>query len=136
MAAMSSLPPPRTLPLEPRLRNLESRSQILCAFHRSPNKPPLHTWTATILKVDRFGNLITNLHIDDFAAVKTRPFELRIAGQRIHRLALTYSDTEIGELSVLAGSSGYIEVAANQAPACKALGCGSGASLELEIFYD
>jgi S-adenosylmethionine hydrolase len=105
----------------------------------APAKPALvsgHTWTGTILRVDRFGNLITNLHVFDFPDVKTRPIELRIGLERIRRLALTYAETELGEVFVIVGSSGYLEVAANQASAAKTLGCGVGAPVELEIFYD
>jgi S-adenosylmethionine hydrolase len=91
-------------------------------------------WSGTVLKVDRFGNLITNFHIDGFPDVKTRPMEMRIGLERVRRLALAYSDTEIGELFVIVGSSGYLEVAANQANAAKKLGCGVGAPVELEIF--
>jgi S-adenosyl-L-methionine hydrolase (adenosine-forming) len=101
-----------------------------------PSPLSARTWSGTILKVDRFGNLITNLHIDEFADVKTRPFEMRVGAQRIHRLALTYSETALGEVFAIVGSSGYIEVAANQAAAAKTLGCGAGAPVELELFYD
>jgi len=94
-----------------------------------------HVWSGSILKVDRFGNLVTNLHIDAFDEIKTRPFELRIGLERIHRLALTYAEVDIGELFAIVGSSGYIEVAANQASAAGKLGCGSGGPVELEIFY-
>jgi S-adenosyl-L-methionine hydrolase (adenosine-forming) len=99
-----------------------------------PIRVSRNTWSGTILKVDRFGNLITNLHIDDFPDVKTRPIELRAGLERIHRLALTYAETAIGEVFVIVGSSGYLEVAANQASASKSLGCGAGAPVELEIF--
>jgi S-adenosylmethionine hydrolase len=95
-----------------------------------------NVWTGSILKVDRFGNLITNLHIDEFPDVKTRPLELRVGVERVRRLALTYAETEIGEVFVIVGSSGYLEVAANQDSAAKTLGSGAGAPVELEIFYD
>jgi len=88
----------------------------------------------TILKVDRFGNLITNFHIDQFPGVKTRPFELRIGRETIRRLALTYSETEIGEVFAIVGSSGYLEIAANQENAAKKLGCGNGTPVELKLY--
>ena len=86
------------------------------------------------MKVDRFGNLITNLHITHYSGIKTRPFELRIGREKIHRLALTYSETEIGEVSVIVGSSGYLEIAANQENAAKKLGCGNGTPVELKLY--
>ena len=88
----------------------------------------------TILKVDRFGNLITNFHIGQFSGVKTRPFKLRIGRETIRRFALTYSETGIGEVFVIVGSSGYLEVAANQENAAKKLGCGQGTPVELKLY--
>jgi hypothetical protein len=92
-----------------------------------------NTWQGAILKADRFGNLITNLHIDEFFAIKTNPFVVRVGEAQIRRLALTFADTEAGELAVVVGSSGYLEIVANQASAAAQLGCGAGAPVELEI---
>jgi S-adenosylmethionine hydrolase len=104
------------------------RSSTLKPQLIAPNR-----YSGVILKVDRFGNLITNLHIDDFPEVKTRPFELRAGRERIHRLALTYAETAIGDMFAIVGSSGYLEIAANQASAANLLGCGAGAPVELQI---
>jgi S-adenosylmethionine hydrolase len=90
-------------------------------------------WRGLVLKVDRFGNLITNLHVHEFPDIKTQPMEIRIARGRIHRLALTYADTAAGELFAIVGSSGYIEIAMNQASAAVKLGCAAGSTLELEF---
>jgi S-adenosylmethionine hydrolase len=98
-----------------------------------PQRLSANTYAGAILKVDRFGNLITNLHIDDFSGVRVRPFELRAGLERIHRLALTYAETAIGEMFVIVGSSGYLEIAANQTSATKLLGCGAGAPIQLDI---
>lgn len=99
-----------------------------------PVEVATNRWDGLVLKVDRFGNLITNLHIDTFPDVRTRPFELRIGTARIRRLALTFSETDLDELFLIAGSSGYFEIAANQSSAADRLGCGAGAPVELEIF--
>lgn len=106
------------------------------SFLVKPTQLSRREWSGTVLKVDRFGNLITNLHIDSFPDVKARPIELRVGLEAIHRLALTYAETAIGELFAIVGSSGYIEVAANQASASRRLGCCAGSPVELEIFYD
>jgi S-adenosylmethionine hydrolase len=91
------------------------------------------SWRGTILKADRFGNLITNFAASEFASVNARPFELRAGTQRIHRLALNYAETEVGELFVIVGSSGYLEIAANQTSAAGLLGCSAGAPVELDL---
>jgi len=92
------------------------------------------SWRGTILKVDRFGNLITNFADSEFAGIATRPFEMRAGAQRIHRLALAYADTPVGDLFVIVGSSGYLEIAANQTSAASLLGCSAGAPVELDLY--
>jgi hypothetical protein len=99
-----------------------------------PSRTGKRAWTGAVLKVDHFGNLVTNLHIDEFLDVRTRPFELNIGLEQLTRLALTFSEGNPGELFVIAGSSGFIEVTANQASAAKRLGCGVGSPVELTIF--
>jgi S-adenosylmethionine hydrolase len=93
-----------------------------------------NAWRGTILKTDRFGNLITSFAAEDFAGVTSRPFEFRVGREKIHRLALNYAETTIGELFAIVGSSGYLEIAANQASAAALLGCGAGAAIELELY--
>jgi S-adenosyl-L-methionine hydrolase (adenosine-forming) len=104
----------------------------LAAIH--PNRMSRHAWTGTVLKADRFGNLITNLHIDEFSEIRTRAFEISVGLQRIHRLALTFGDCDPGELFVIVGSTGYLEIAMNQESAAKKLGCGAGAPVDLTLF--
>jgi len=91
-------------------------------------------WTGSILKVDRFGNLITNLDVHKFAGVSTRAFALKVGSQTITRLALTFTECEPGELFVVAGSSGFLEVASNSGSAANLLGCGAGSPVELTIY--
>ena len=100
----------------------------------APVRTGKRIWTGTILKIDRFGNLITNLHVDEFPDVRLRPFELQAGVRRLTRLALNYADSEPGEPFVIVGSSGYLEVACNQASAAKLLGCGAGAPVELVLY--
>ena len=99
----------------------------------TPVKVAPGRWAGSILKVDRFGNLITNLHIDQLPELRTRPFSMSTGAQSICRLALTYADSEIGEIAVIVGSSGYLEISANQESAAQKLGCGAGAPVTLDI---
>jgi S-adenosyl-L-methionine hydrolase (adenosine-forming) len=99
----------------------------------TPTRSAKNVWTGAVLKADRFGNLITNFHIDGFAQIKTQWFEMRVGLVRIHRLALTYAEAAVGDLFVIVGSSGYLEIAANQEDASKLTGCGAGAAVELTL---
>jgi S-adenosylmethionine hydrolase len=98
-----------------------------------PEELAQNTWRGAILKADRFGNLVTNFHIDEFFAINTNPFSMRVGRVKIRRLALTFSDAEQGELAVVEGSSGYLEITANQASAAEKLGCSAGAPVDLQI---
>ena len=99
-----------------------------------PSRGENNTWRGTILKVDRFGNLITNFSATEFDGIKTRPFELRAGAKRIHRLALNYAETGEGELFAIIGSSGYVEIATNQSSAASLVGCSAGAPVELDLY--
>lgn len=100
-----------------------------------PARVKPHRWTGAVLNVDRFGNLITSFHIDAFPGVRTHAFEVLAGSQTIRRLALSYSETGLGELCIIVGSSGYLEISANQSSAAQRLGCGAGSPVELEIFH-
>jgi S-adenosyl-L-methionine hydrolase (adenosine-forming) len=98
-----------------------------------PQRIAKRVWVGTVLHIDRFGNLITNFHIDSFSDVRVKPFELAIGTQILTRLGLTFAEIDPGEAFAIVGSSGYIEIAINQASAARALGCGVGAPCELTI---
>jgi len=99
-----------------------------------PAQTGKHTWTGVILKADHFGNLATNFHIDQFPSLRTHAFSLMVGLQPITRLALTFSECAPDELFAIVGSAGYLEVAASQGSAAKALGCGAGSPVELTIY--
>ncbi|HUS06416.1 MAG TPA: SAM-dependent chlorinase/fluorinase [Bryobacteraceae bacterium] len=101
---------------------------------QKPPRTSKRAWTGTILKIDHFGNLVTNFHVDDFPEIRQRPFEMIVGIQRIHRLAPAYADLAPGEACVIEGSSGYLEVSLNQSSAAQALGCGTGAPVELTLY--
>jgi len=90
-------------------------------------------WTGAILKIDRFGNLITNLPAADFPDLEARAFELSVGLETVGTFARNYAERGPGELFVIVGSSGYLEVSASQTSAAKMLGCGVGAPVELRI---
>jgi S-adenosyl-L-methionine hydrolase (adenosine-forming) len=87
-----------------------------------------------VLKADKFGNLITNFSAQDVPALfapSPPPFKLLIAGQAITRLCPSYAKGEEGEFFAIAGSSGYLEVAARQASAAEKLVAGAGTQVEI-----
>jgi S-adenosyl-L-methionine hydrolase (adenosine-forming) len=82
----------------------------------------------TVLHIDKFGNIVTNLRRHDLG----RRFAINVAGLSIIRLCSSFSEAEPGEFFALEGSTGYIELALNQGSAAERLKIGRGAEIELE----
>ncbi len=83
--------------------------------------------TAEIIHIDRFGNLITNLTKNDLP----ENFTLEIGGRAISRLQNFFAEADTGELFLIAGSAGFLEVAAFQASAKEILRLEVGAKIRL-----
>lgn len=99
------------------------------------NIAPLQTaknaWQGIVFKADRYGNLITNFPSGEFAKL---PFEIRAGKKRISIFHETFSHGAPGEIFVLAGSSSYLEIVANQASAAQLLNFRGGSPLTLETY--
>ena len=93
-------------------------------------------WSALVLHVDRFGNLITNWRRKDVDAIlatveNDRNGLVVVLGNHVLPLAVTYADVAEGEACALLGSSGRLEIAINRGSAALALGAGSGFPVRL-----
>jgi len=106
-------------------------------YMRLPIEKPVRTarrgWTGAVLKIDRFGNMITNFRADEFARVYEQDFEVLAGLRAIEKVQRNYAAAFPGEIFFIEGSSGYFEIAASQASAAKILGCGVGAPIELRL---
>lgn len=83
----------------------------------------------TVLRVDKFGNITTNLRRQHLGNGR---FAIRVAGRTIMRLCSTFSEGETGELFAVEGSAGYIEIALKEGSAVERLAVERGAEIELE----
>jgi len=99
-----------------------------------PQQTGKRTWAGRILKIDRFGNIITDFHVDDFPNLEQKAFSMAIGGTETGSLLRNYAEGRPGELFVIVGSSGYLEVSCNQGSAARKIGCESGAGAELTIW--
>jgi S-adenosyl-L-methionine hydrolase (adenosine-forming) len=88
-------------------------------------------WTGTILKIDRFGNCITNFHERDFGWIRTNPFVFTIGFEQVAGLATHYAECPYDEFRAVVGSSGYVEIVLREAHAAKKMGVAAGAPVEL-----
>src|SRR6185369_9644049 len=91
-------------------------------------------WNGQVLKADRFGNLVTNYHVDDFPDLGRRSFSFGVGTLQVEALARSYAETSPGEVFAILGSSGYYEISVREASAARATGCGSGSPIELTIY--
>ncbi len=85
-----------------------------------------------VLKVDRFGNLITNFAPEDLPQLfkeNPPPFKFVVGQKEITKLNLNYAQTQPGELFVILGSSGFLELSTNRGSAARLLGADRGAEV-------
>ena len=99
-----------------------------------PQRTGKRTWTGRILKIDRFGNIITNFDAIEFPDLDRKNFSLAIGPRQVGVMAHNYAECGPGELFLIAGSSGYLEVSVSQGSAAKIIGCETGAPAELTIW--
>jgi S-adenosyl-L-methionine hydrolase (adenosine-forming) len=95
----------------------------------APVRSPEGIVTGLILKVDSFGNLITNLTPQDAPELfskKPPSFMIVINHQKVAHFFTSYSAGQPSELFVILGSSGYLEVATNQGSAATVLRASRG----------
>ena len=97
----------------------------------APERTGKHVWTGVVLKVDHFGNVITNFRQSDFSGSR---FELVLGPHVVSKMALNYAECRPGELFTIEGSSGYLEISIGQGSAARILGCAAGAPVELRIY--
>jgi S-adenosylmethionine hydrolase len=85
-----------------------------------------------VLRVDRFGNLVTNIDRRTFEHfTKHGPIAIRAAGTPVARLVSTYAEIAPGEVCALFGGSDHLELAAHAASAADQLGIGRQAAIEI-----
>ena len=98
-----------------------------------PARTGERTWTGTILKVDHFGNLITNFDAEAWQRLVSGPFEMKVGARVVTRMASNYAEMDAGELCIIAGSAGFLEVSVKQGTAGETAQARSGDMLELRL---
>jgi S-adenosylmethionine hydrolase len=89
-----------------------------------------------ILKVDRFGNLVTNFTAQDVPALfqEAPPaFKITIGKSDITEMKSAYADGTPKQIFAIVGSMGYLEIAANRASALQLIGSGKGSEVNLAL---
>ncbi len=98
-------------------------------------KPAQNALKGVVLRVDHFGNLMTNFTAADLPPelVARGNMKLLLGGKEIRQLAQTYAQGNPGEPFAILGSSGFLEISVNKGNAARALGAQRGAEVTLEL---
>ena len=91
---------------------------------------------AAVLAVDHFGNLVTNLHSEDlpvFEPQNPRPCKILAGKKEIISFKRTFGEGASGELFVVPGSTGYLEIAVRNGSASEELDLKAGSHVGVVI---
>ena len=101
-------------------------------------QPDDSTLKGAIIHIDRFGNLITNIHRSTFEKMlrksSGKKFILRIGGEEVVKLIETYAEGKKGELFVLFNSFGLLEVTSYLESAARLLKLRRGDEVVIKFF--
>lgn len=84
-----------------------------------------------IIHVDRFGNLVSNIHVSDITDCTVRRIE--VGDFPIGKLSQSYAEVPQGSPLALLGSSGYLEIAYNGDRADSRLQFGRGIKVRVSL---
>src|SRR5262249_59140731 len=105
------------------------------AIHRLDIPQPATTDDAIagqVLRVDRFGNLITNIDRRTFDRMAAGgALDIRVGAHTVPKVVATYADAAPGEVCALFGSSDHLEIATNGGSAAAALHVDRGAPVHI-----
>jgi len=93
----------------------------------SEPEPLTSGYQATVISVDRFGNLATNLPASSVDFDATAAWSSEGSARRVR----TYSEAQDDEVVLLEGSAGFLELAVNSGSAAMATGLRRGDSLRI-----
>jgi S-adenosyl-L-methionine hydrolase (adenosine-forming) len=89
---------------------------------------------AVVLKVDRFGNIITNVTPQDAPMLfqdQPAAFKIVVGSREITDIRRTYSEGGPGEVFGILGSMGFLEIVANRGAAAQLAGAGKGSEVSI-----
>jgi S-adenosylmethionine hydrolase len=94
-----------------------------------------NTVKGVVLRVDAFGNVLTNLTPEDVPQLVApgTTFKLRVGNGEVSRYVQTFAQGAPQEAVALIGSSGFVEIALNHGNAAKKLGAQRGAEVTVEL---
>ena len=101
-----------------------------------PKRVDDRTLKGVVLKVDRFGNLVTNITPADTPELfldEPPPFKIVVGQHEVSRMKAAYSQGAVGEVFAILGSMGYLELSTYRGAATQILGAGKGAEVAVLV---
>jgi S-adenosylmethionine hydrolase len=101
-----------------------------------PKKISENTLRGVVLKVDRFGNLITNITPADAPKLfeaQPVPFKIAVGNCEINEIRQMYAGGGPGEVFGILGSMGFLELAANRGAAAQLAAAGKGSDVNIVL---
>ena len=92
-----------------------------------------NTITGQIVKIDRFGNVITNIS-ESALTGETSDYEINVGTTRLTHINRAYAESEVGEPLAIIGSFGLLEIAINGGSAETLLELKRGNVVEIQRF--
>ena len=89
-----------------------------------------------VLKVDRFGNLVTNITPQDAPMLfEAEPpaFKITVGKYEVTEMKTSYAQGAPGQVFGILGSMGYLEIAANRGSAAQIAAAGKGSDVNLVL---
>lgn len=114
---------------------LPALGRAVSSIHRLDIDQPVvngNEMGGTVLRVDRFGNLVTNIDRKSFEKFSGGgSVQIDAGGTTVGRIVATYADIGSGEVCALFGSTDHLELAANAGSAAEMLELGRGAPVRI-----
>ena len=101
-----------------------------------PKPVDAHTLRGVVLRVDRFGNMVTNFTPQDVPALfQAEPpaFKIVVGKREITAIRANYAEGKPNEVFGILGSMGYLEISANRAAAAQVTGVGKGGEVNIVL---
>lgn len=89
-----------------------------------------------VLKVDKFGNLITNIspkEVPHLFEPEPPPFKILVGKHEVTKMKTAYAQGTPGEVFGILGSMGFLEIATNRGMAARVLGAEKGSDVGVLI---
>jgi len=126
---------------------VEKMGEVIGDYRRfaipRPKTTGANSLQGVVIKVDTFGNLVTNIRPHDLPQVfvahpgpgsaAPAAFRVLVGKGEVRTLRSAFAEAPPGEVFAILGSMGYVEIASNRGSAAQALAAGKGSEVTFEF---